>query len=370
MGSPPNRLPKTEQTNSRVTKLDWARDLSVLQHLLADESISEIMINSFNNIFVEREGKVERSTKSFESALELSRVSQALANTIGKELNIRHPLLDATLPDGSRLNAVVPPLTTDGPVITIRKFSRSVLDPGRLVASGSIDQRILFFLDQAVKARQNIVVSGGTGSGKTTLLNLLSTLIPVGERVVTMEDTPELQLVVSNLAKLVCKQETGMDEAIRMSDLLKNALRMRPDRIIIGECRGEEAWDMLQAMNTGHEGSMTTIHANSAIDSLRRLESMVLQSGILSNTEIIKEALGKTLNFIVQTARSSDGVRRVVEIVEVNGMHNGMIQTQPIFSFSDGSHLATGIVPRFAQTRARSFPPGFFDIRFRSPKAA
>ncbi len=334
-----------------ITTSDWKSEAGPIKVYLNDKTISEIMVNRWDRIFVERNGLIQEGEHSFQNAEALARLVRALAVTVGKELNRRVPYLDARLPDGSRLHLVVPPVALDGPTITIRKSSDHVMSYQELIQKGSIDGKATFFLNRAVYAKQNMVISGGTGSGKTTLLNVMSSFISDHERVVTIEDTAELKLNVRNIVRMETKPATGSEPAITMESLLKNALRMRPDRIVIGECRGAEAMDMLMAMNTGHEGSLTTVHANSAADALRRMESMVLRSGIEAPLSMIQMDLGNTINFIVQAERSFDGKRRVVEILEICGRDKDSYITREIFKYDPdkGCLVSTGIVPRFVE---------------------
>lgn len=335
-----------------ITSSDWKSEAGPLKVYLNDKTVSEVMVNRWDRIFIERNGVISEAEHGFQNAEALARLVRALAVAVGKELNRRFPCLDARLPDGSRLHLVVPPVALDGPTITIRKSSDHVMSYQELIQKGSIDGKAIFFLNRAVYAKQNIVISGGTGSGKTTLLNVLSSFIGEHERVVTIEDTAELKLSVRNMVRMETKPAVGAEPAITMENLLKNALRMRPDRIVIGECRGAEAMDMLMAMNTGHEGSLTTVHANSAADALRRMESMVLRSGIEAPLSMIQMDLGNTINFIVQAERSFDGKRRVVEIMEVCGREKDHYITREIFKFDpDKGYLAsTGTVPSFVET--------------------
>lgn len=332
-----------------IVSSDWKSEAGPLKVYLNDRSISEIMVNRWDRIFIERNGLITEAEHSFQNAEALARLVRALAVSVGKELNRRFPYLDARLSDGSRLHLVVPPVALDGPTITIRKSSEHVMSYQELIQKGAIDGKAIFFLNRAVYAKQNIVISGGTGSGKTTLLNILSSFISEHERVVTIEDTAELKLNVRNMVRMETKPAVGNEPAITMESLLKNALRMRPDRIVIGECRGAEAMDMLMAMNTGHEGSLTTVHANSAQDALRRMESMVLRSGIEAPLSMIQMDLGNTINFIVQAERSFDGKRRVVEILEVYGRDKDNYLTREIFKFDadKGCLISTGAVPNF-----------------------
>lgn len=334
-----------------ITSSDWKSEAGPLKVYLNDKTVSEIMVNRWDRIFIERNGMIQEAEHGFQNAEALARLVRALAVAVGKELNRRFPYLDARLPDGSRLHLVVPPVSLDGPTITIRKSSDHVMSYQELIQKGSIDGKAIFFLNRAVYAKQNMVISGGTGSGKTTLLNVMSSFIGDHERVVTIEDTAELKLNVRNVVRMETKPAVGSEPAITMESLLKNALRMRPDRIVIGECRGAEAMDMLMAMNTGHEGSLTTVHANSAADALRRMESMVLRSGIEAPLSMIQMDLGNTINFIVQAERSFDGKRRVVEILEVCGRDKDSYITREIFKYDPdkGSLVSTGIVPRFVE---------------------
>lgn len=340
---------KDETNSSDVLSADWKSEAGPLKIYLNDKTISEIMVNRWDRIFIERSGRISQAEHAFPNPEALLRLTRALAVSVGKELNRRTPFIDARLSDGSRLNLVVSPISLDGPAITIRKSHDSSMSYQELIQTGSLDGKAMFFLNRAVYAKQNIVISGGTSSGKTTLLNVLSSFIKDHERVVTLEDTAELQVNVKNVVRLETKAASGTDPAITMDVLLRNALRMRPDRIVIGECRGAEALDMLMAMNTGHEGSLTTIHANSAADALRRLESMVLRSGIETPLSMVQLDIGNTIHLIVQVDRSFDGKRRVVEILEVYGRDRDGYLTREIFKM-DGEKkglVSTGIVPRF-----------------------
>jgi len=348
-----------------ISSSDWKNEAGPIRAFLTDKTVTEIMVNRWDRIFIERNGRIIESELRFANAEALARLVRALAVSVGKELNRRFPCLDARLPDGSRLNLVVPPVALDGPSITIRKASDQVMTYQELMQRGSIDGKAIFFLNRAVYAKQNIVISGGTGSGKTTLLNVLSSFISEHERVVTLEDTAELKLNVKNVVRLETKPAFGVDPAIKMEDLLRNALRMRPDRIVIGECRGPEALDMLMAMNTGHEGSLTTVHANSALDALRRLESMVLRSGIEAPLSMVQLDIANTVNFIVQVDRSFDGKRQVVEVLEICGRDKDNYITREIFKLdSQRGLISTGAVPRFvteSRDEALALTPEIFD---------
>lgn len=355
------------QPATPIMQQDWRLEAGPLRALILDPLISEIMVNNYQTVFVERNGVIEESPAKFKDEESLMRFVNALAVFTGKELNRKSPCLDARLNDGFRLNVVVPPIALDGPSITIRKPSSQVKSYQELVAAGHLDAKAIYFLSQAVAARQNIIVSGGTGSGKTTLLNILSSFIRTRERVVTLEDTAELQLKVKNIVRLETRPPIGSDPGLGMDQLLKNALRMRPDRIVIGECRGAEAWDMLMAMNTGHEGSMTSVHANTAADALRRLESMVLRTGLEAPLSMIQADLANTIHMIVQTGRTMEGKRQITEIVQISGRTNDEYNVTPIFMMTEEGLKSTGYTPDFVAEQLKipnskvRFPEGFFD---------
>lgn len=335
---------------NKTISIDWRNEAGPIRKFLNDISITEIMINRFDRLFIERKGIIEEVEGKFDSAEHLNRFVQAIAVNVGKELNRRSPFLDARLPDGSRINIVVPPIALDSPMVTIRKFSPSMISYQNLIHHGAFDEKILYFINQAVIARQNIVISGGTGSGKTTMLNLLSQFIPIKERVITIEDTAELQLSVKNVVRMESRSSVSGENNFDIKDLLKNALRMRPDRIIIGEVRGAEAWDMLMAMNTGHEGSMGTLHANTAADAMRRIEAMVLRGANDIPISSIRKDISSTINLIIQVERSSDGSRRVSEIVEVVGRNGEEYLLEKIFEYQDGiGFRSVGYVPKFVE---------------------
>jgi pilus assembly protein CpaF len=348
-------------------KNDWVSRCGPLEPFLRDASVTEIMVNGPSKIFIEQKGLLKKTTAHFGSADELIALMQAMAQALGKKLDSHNPCIDGRLPDGSRINCVIPPVAVDSPTLTIRKFSPHFLTYTQLVSNGSLDDRMAYFLNCCVAARINILVSGGTGSGKTTLLNVLSSFIPQHERIVTIEDAAELQLKTENLVRLEARPASTDEPAIKVRDLVINALRMRPDRILVGECRGSEAFDMLSAMNTGHEGSMTTIHANSARDALRRLEGLILMAGSDMPLKVVRSNIASALQLIVQVSRSADGVRRVVEILEVGGMEGEVILTQDIFKWLSGVNggifRSSGLVPRFIQIfaeRGINFPKDFF----------
>ncbi|MBV6415648.1 MAG: hypothetical protein CMLOHMNK_00161 [Steroidobacteraceae bacterium] len=334
--------------------VDEAIGLGPLEALLADDSVSEIMVNGAGRVFVERAGRLEPSAARFTSEQALRAVIDRVVSRVGRRVDESSPLVDARLPDGSRVNVVLQPLSLCGAALTIRKFARRRLEVSDLVARGSISESMVTFLAECVRHRRNIVVSGGTGSGKTTLLNVLSALIPPSERIVTIEDAAELQLAHENLVPLEARLANIEGRgAITIRDLVRNALRMRPDRIVVGECRGGEALDMLQAMNTGHDGSLTTAHANGPRDLLSRLEVMVLMSGVDLPLAAVREQIAAAIDLIVHVERFSCGARRVTHIVEVTGLDAGVISTQEIFRFvatrarGQGSFEATGQVPGF-----------------------
>ena len=332
--------------------------LGPLEDLLADDSVSEIMVNGAEVVFVERGGRLVRTALQFSSERALLGVIERLLQPTGRRVDESSPMVDARLPDGSRINVVVPPLAIRGPAVTVRKFARRRIGIAELVRAGSLSPAMAEFLSMAVRERRNIVVSGGTGAGKTTLLNALSDLIPDDERVVTIEDSAELQLLHPNLVVLEARPRNleGRGQ-VTIRELVRNALRMRPDRIVVGECRGGEALDMLQAMNTGHSGSLTTAHANSPRDLLLRLEVMVLMSGMDLPLAAVREQVASAVNLIVQQARFPCGLRRVVRIAEVTGTESGRIQLQDLFRFettgtddvgaTEGRFVACGNVPVF-----------------------
>ena len=322
--------------------------LGPLELLFQDSAITEIMVNRFDQVFIEKNGVCERSDIRFSSESSVRAVIDRIVSPLGRRIDEASPMVDARLPDGSRVNAIISPLAVKGSSLTIRRFATKRLGPADLIAGGSATPPMLALLQLAVQYRLNVVVSGGTGSGKTTLLNLLSGWIPARERIVTIEDAAELQLTHENLVSLEVRQANSEGRGlVTVRDLLKNSLRMRPDRIVVGECRGGETLDMLQAMNTGHEGSLTTIHANSPRDALSRLEVMVLMAGFELPLIAIREQIASAVDVLVQQQRCADGRRRIVSISEVTGVESGVIQTQEIFQWRAdlGLFSATGIVP-------------------------
>ncbi|MCA1767980.1 MAG: CpaF family protein [Idiomarina sp.] len=306
--------------------------LGPIERLLSDNSVSEIMVNSFEHIYVERAGKLEKASEQFSNEVSLRRIIEKIVLPLGRHIDEASPMVDARLPDGSRVNAVLAPLATKGSCLTIRKFTNKSLAIDDLVSGDSLTKQAAEFLKLAVHCRQNIIVSGGTGTGKTTLLNILSQEISEEERVVTIEDAAELRLQHDNLISLEArpKNQEGVGE-ISIRELVINALRMRPDRLVVGECRGPEALDMLQAMNTGHAGSLSTVHANSARDALRRLEIMVLMGGIELPISALRQQIASAIDIIVQIARLPDGRRAVLSINEVAGIDDDVLQLAPLF---------------------------------------
>jgi pilus assembly protein CpaF len=342
----------------RQILLDNLIGLGPLSPLLRDATISEIMINGPNNIFIESKGKLYRTATKFNSESHLQSIIQRIVEPLGRHIDAASPMVDARLEDGSRVNAVIPPLALDGSLVTIRKFPAKKLTDEDLIKFGSLTKNMALFLREAVRARRNILVSGGTGSGKTTLLNILSQFIPEKERIITVEDSAELKLTHENLCRLEARPANVEGQGrVTIRDLVINTLRMRPDRIIVGECRGAEALDMLQAMNTGHDGSMTTCHANNPRDALSRLENMVMMAGFELPSSAIREQIASAINLIVQQTRLPDGSRKIVKISEVTGREGSTILLQDIFTFEQegfdekfhviGHHTATGNIPHF-----------------------
>lgn len=323
-----------EQDKMQEELLDEVFGLGPLEPLLRDKAISDIMVNGKDNIFIEKGGILRRVNASFRDDRHLLQIIDRIVSRIGRRVDESSPMVDARLPDGSRVNAIIPPLALDGPAVSIRRFGTGPVAASQLTALKSISPEMLELLAAAVRARISILISGGTGAGKTTLLNILSQFIPQSERVVTIEDAAELQLALQNIVRLETRPPNVEGQgAIRQRQLLINSLRMRPDRIIIGEVRGEEAFDMLQAMNTGHEGSMATIHANTTRDALSRLESMVAMSNLNLPERTVRQQIASAISIVVQVSRLSDGSRRVVSISEITGMEENVISMHEIFSF-------------------------------------
>ncbi|MBR6271816.1 MAG: CpaF family protein [Lachnospiraceae bacterium] len=324
-------LSVSERMTFRKELFDSFRRLDILQELIEDEDITEIMVNGVSAIFYEKKGRIKKWDRCFSSREKLEDVIQQIVSKVNRAVNTSSPIVDARLEDGSRVNVVLPPAAPDGPIVTIRKFSKTPMRMSDLIENNSINKEAADFLATAVGTGRSIFVSGGTGSGKTTFLNALSEFIPKGERVVTIEDSMELQLTIENLVRLETRNESAMGGGeITIRDLIRAALRMRPDRIIVGEVRGAEALDMLQAMNTGHDGSMSTGHANSPADMLSRLETMVLMGSDLP-LAAIRSQIGSAIDFIIQLSRFSDGSRKVVSIDEVMGYKQNEIELREIF---------------------------------------
>ncbi|HOX54306.1 MAG: CpaF family protein [Candidatus Omnitrophica bacterium] len=341
--------------------LDEALGLGPLEELLADPSITDIMVNNKDEIYVERRGKIEATDKKFTSDGHVRTTIERIIAPIGRRIDESVPMVDARLPDGSRVNAIIPPLSLTGPTITIRKFRKERYTTDELISIGTLDHSMAEFLKACVVSRKNIIVSGGTGSGKTTILNVLSAFVPDDERIITIEDAAELKLEQDHWVRLESRPPNIEGKgAVVIRDLFRNSLRMRPDRIVIGECRGLETLDMLQAMNTGHDGSMTTIHANSTHDVLSRLDSMILMSGVELPVRAIREMIASAVDLIVHTARLTDGSRKIIQITEIAGMLDEMhINLKDIFSFMQkgvdpsgrvlGEFKPTGYIPTFYQ---------------------
>jgi pilus assembly protein CpaF len=328
----PLSLDQQEKVQSDL--LDEVFGLGPLEALLKDPKISDILVNDKDHVFVERGGILSRVEAPFRDDRHLLQIIDRIVSRVGRRVDESSPMVDARLPDGSRVNAIIPPLALDGPALSIRRFGTGPMAPNQLVALKSISAEMMEVLAAAVRARISIVVSGGTGAGKTTFLNILSQFIPKNERIVTIEDAAELQLALDNIVRCETRPPNIEGQgAVRQRQLLINSLRMRPDRIIIGEVRGEEAFDMLQAMNTGHEGSMTTIHANTPRDAMSRLESMVAMSNLNLPEKTVRHQISSAITIVVQVSRMSDGTRKVVNISEITGMEENVISMQEIFSF-------------------------------------
>ena len=338
------------------------RGLDVLECMLSDDSITEIMVNGPGDIFIEKSGRMEKSDLKFESRKRLEDTAERIASRSNRIVNTRSPILDTRLENGSRVNIVLPPVAINGPVITIRKFYDNPLTIDDLLSMGSISREAADFLQDAVRARYNIFISGGTGSGKTTFLNILSEFIPVDERVVTIEDSAELKLHnVENLIRLEARGANTEDKnAVRIRDLIKTSLRMRPDRIIVGEVRADEAIDMLQAYNTGHDGSLSTGHANSASDMMTRLETMVLM-GMDMPVTAVRDQIGAALDIVVHLGRIRDKSRKVLEISEVRGVENGRVRLEPLFRFKEKGEKNGIVIGSLERTDAELENKGKFE---------
>jgi pilus assembly protein CpaF len=364
-----------EQEKIQADLLDEVFGLGPLEPLLRDPKISDILVNDKDHVFVEKGGLLQRVNTSFRDDRHLLQIIDRIVSRVGRRVDESSPMVDARLPDGSRVNAIIPPLALDGPSLSIRRFGTGPLAANSLVELKSISAEMMELLASAVKARISIVISGGTGSGKTTLLNILSQYIPNNERLVTIEDAAELRLAQENIVRLETRPPNiEGNGAIRQRQLLINCLRMRPDRIIMGEIRGEEAFDMLQAMNTGHEGSMTTIHSNTPRDAIARLESMVAMGNMNLPEKSVRQQIAAAISIVVQATRMSDGSRKVTSISEITGMEESIISMQEIFTFNKkgigpdgkviGAFQPTRIRPKFLERLRVSgimLPPSLFE---------
>jgi pilus assembly protein CpaF len=354
-----NRLPLNRVERERLVQevIDEITGLGPLQPLLADPTISDILVNGHRTVYVERGGQLSKVEVRFRDDAHLMRIINRIVARIGRRVDETSPMVDARLPDGSRVNVIIPPLALDGPAMSIRRFGARPLQPGDLVKNGAITQNMLEFLSAAVRAKLNVLISGGTGTGKTTLLNALSSFIPHNERIVTIEDAAELQLQQPHVVRLETRPPNveGHGE-IRARELVINSLRMRPDRIVVGEVRGAEVLDMLQAMNTGHDGSMTTVHANSTRDALGRMLMMGGLSQLQVSETLLNQSMARAINLVVQLQRFTDGSRRIISITEITGMEGNVVTMQDIFAYKQrgvetdgkivGAFSPTGIRPR------------------------
>ncbi len=351
------KIPPQQEEQFIAGVVDEVVGFGPLESLLSDDSISEVMVNGPHQVYVERAGKLTLTNVRFVNDGHVERIINKIVQPLGRRVNAKTPLVDARLPDGSRVNAIVPPCAIDGPSITIRKFSKERLTIDDLIRFGSLSEDMANFLEACVISKLNVVIAGGTSSGKTTLLNVLSGFIPEGERIVTIEDSAELSLNQSHVVRLETRHAHHDDEKeVSIRDLVRNSLRMRPERIVIGECRGSEALDMLQAMNTGHDGSLTTVHANTPRDTISRLETLVLMAGMDMPLEIVRKQIASAVQLIVQQARLRDGSRRVTHITEVTGMEGENVVMQDIFQFEEQGQDSTGkVVGDFAPTGLRPY---------------
>jgi pilus assembly protein CpaF len=355
--------------------IDEVFGLGPLEPLLRDTTISDILVNTYKNVYVERSGKLDKLPTTFQDDKHLMRVIDRIVSGVGRRVDDSSPMVDARLPDGSRVNAIIPPLAVDGPLLSIRRFPAERLRAEDLVAIRSLTRPMLEFLEVCVRARLNALISGGTGAGKTTLLNVLSSFISERERIVTIEDAAELQLHQEHVARLETRPPNVEGKgAVRQRQLLINALRMRPDRIVVGEVRGEEALDMLQAMNTGHDGSLTTVHANSPRDALTRVETMISMGSVNLPEKAMRQQIASAIQIVVQQSRMSDGTRKVTSISEITGMEGDVITMQEIFAFEKlgvtaegkviGRFRATGVRPKVCERLKASgihLPPDMFE---------
>jgi len=367
---------KSREESAKLVKeiLDEALGLGPLEDLLADKTVTEIMVNRADLIYIEKAGRNTKSPVVFSSNVQVMAAIERIVNPLGRRIDEKTPYVDARLPDGSRVHAIIPPLAIDGPMITIRKFPEKRLGPEDLIKFGSMSPEISDFLRTCIESRLNVLISGGTGSGKTTLLNVMSSFIPATERILTIEDAAELSLGQEHVGRLETRPANIEGAgAVSIRDLVKQSLRMKPDRVIIGEVRGGEALDMLQAMNTGHDGSMATVHANNPRDALARLETLVLMAGMDLPAKAIREQISSAVHLIIQQSRLSDGSRRVTHVTEVCGMQGDVVTTQDIFVYKQismdkdrkiiGKHVATGFIPKFVEkieAHGGKIPRGIF----------
>jgi pilus assembly protein CpaF len=368
-------LSRTEREQLVVEVQHETFGLGPIEPLMQDPTVSDILVNGPHDVYVERRGKLQKTNAIFRDDAHLMQVIERIVSAVGRRVDESSPMVDARLKDGSRVNAIIPPLALDGPVLSIRRFAVDPFKMADLLTFGALTEQLADVLKAAVQARLNILVSGGTGAGKTTLLNILSNYIPASERIVTIEDSAELQLQQEHVVRLETRPPNIEGAgAVTSRDLVRNALRMRPDRIVVGEVRGGEVLDMLQAMNTGHDGSMSTVHANSTRDALSRIETMVLMSGLSLPMRAMRDYIASALDVVLQLARLSDGTRKLVRVTEIVGMEEDVVTTQDIFLFEQqgvdkdgrvrGFHRATGVRPRFSERLERAgvhLPPDLFD---------
>jgi len=357
--------------------LDEIFGLGPLEPLLKDHSVSDILVNRYDRVYIERAGKLELTGLSFKDSGHLMQIIERIVSRVGRRVDESSPMVDARLPDGSRVNAIIPPLAIDGPCLSIRRFGREPVTARNMIENHSLTEAMLELLSAMVKGRLNILISGGTGAGKTTLLNVLSGYIPNSDRIVTIEDAAELQLKQEHVVRLETRPPNIEGKgSVRQRQLVINSLRMRPDRIVVGEVRGEEAFDMLQAMNTGHEGSLTTVHANSPRDALARIENMVSMANLNIPERAVRHQIASAVHAVVQIARLSDGTRKVITVSEITGMNGDLIAMQDIFEFERqsidengkvrGIFRATGTRPQFAErlaTAGARLRPALFEAK-------
>lgn len=371
------RVPMTTAEQNKIVEevLDEVLGLGPLEPLLKEPSISDILVNGYSKVYIERNGKLALTPVRFRNNAHLLHIIEKIVSQVGRRIDEAQPIVDARLPDGSRVNAIIPPLALDGPALSIRRFGRHVITSEEMLANHTLTQGMLQFLAACVQARVTILISGGTGSGKTTMLNALSRFIPEEERIITIEDTAELQLQQRHVVKMETRPPNlNREGAITQRQLVRTALRMRPDRIIVGECRGPEALDMLQAMSTGVEGSMSTVHANSPRDAFSRLEAMVLMADLEMPSRVIIQQLASAIRVVVQLSRLQDGSRKILSIAEVLGVKDERIQMQEIFTFDrvgvtdaglvQGRFRATGVTPRVLErlrVSGLTLPPAVFE---------